>query len=52
MKYDRVFPVAMPGELQITSFCALQRMDAEIPDAAHNESGYVCADHQHVVHAS
>jgi hypothetical protein len=36
MKYDRVFPVAMPGELQITPFCALQRMDAEIPDAAHS----------------
>jgi len=26
----------MPGELQITPFCAPQRMDAEIPDAAHS----------------
>jgi hypothetical protein len=43
-------PVAMPGELQITPFCVLQRMDAETSDAAH--SGYVCADHQHVAYAS
>jgi len=33
MQYDRVFPVAMPGELQISPFCALLRMDAAIPDA-------------------
>ena len=36
MQYDRVFPVAMPGELQIAPFCAPQRMDVEIPDAAHS----------------
>jgi hypothetical protein len=35
MQYDRVFPVAMPGELHIPPFCALQRMEAEIPDAVH-----------------
>jgi hypothetical protein len=33
MQYDRVFPVAMPGELHILPFCALQRMEAEIPAA-------------------
>jgi hypothetical protein len=33
MKNGRVFPVAMPGELQITPLCAPQRMDAEIPAA-------------------
>jgi len=32
--YGRVFPVTMPGSYrQITSFCAPQRMDAEIADA-------------------
>jgi hypothetical protein len=36
MQYGRVFPVAMPGELQITAFCAPQRMNAEIPAAAPN----------------
>ena len=43
MQYDRVFPVAMPGELQITPFCAPQRMDAEIPEAAHS-GGYLSVD--------
>jgi hypothetical protein len=28
--------MAMSGELQITSFCTPQRMDAEILAAAHN----------------
>jgi hypothetical protein len=41
MQYDRVFPVATPGELQITSFCAPQQTDAEISDAAHNERLFV-----------
>jgi hypothetical protein len=36
MKNGRVFPVAMPGELQITPFCVPQRMDAEGPAAAPN----------------
>jgi hypothetical protein len=31
MQYDRAFPVAMPEELHIPPFCALQRMEAEIP---------------------
>jgi hypothetical protein len=35
MQYDRVFPVAMPGELHIPPFCAPQRMDVEIPAAVH-----------------
>ncbi len=35
MQYDRVFPVAMPGELHIPPFCAPQRMDVEIPVAVH-----------------
>jgi hypothetical protein len=34
MQYDRVFSTAVSGELQITPFCALHRMDARIPDAA------------------
>jgi hypothetical protein len=37
MRYDRVFSVAMPGKLQIIPFCAPQRMDAEIPAAAHSD---------------
>ncbi len=41
MRYERVFPAAMPAELQITPFCAPQRMDAEIPDAAHS-GGSMC----------
>jgi hypothetical protein len=36
MQYDRVFPVAMPGELHIPPFCAPQRTDVEIPAAVHN----------------
>jgi hypothetical protein len=40
MQYDRVFSTAVSGELQITPFCALQRMDARIPDAAHS-GGYL-----------
>jgi hypothetical protein len=35
MQYDRVFPVAMPGELHIPPFCTLQQMEAEIPAAVH-----------------
>jgi hypothetical protein len=36
LQYDRVFPVAMPGELHIPRFGVPQRMDAEIPAAVHN----------------
>jgi hypothetical protein len=35
MQSGRVFPVAMPVELQTIPFCAPQRMDTEIPAAAH-----------------
>ena len=39
----RVDAVAMSGELQITSFCTPQRMDAEILAAAHNNKAALCA---------
>jgi hypothetical protein len=31
MQYGRVFPVVMPGELQIIPFCAPQRMTPRFP---------------------
>jgi hypothetical protein len=41
----RVDAAAMSGELQITSFCALQRMDTGILAAAHNGgSARVCRE--------
>jgi len=36
MQYDRVFPVAMPGELHIPPICPAHRMDAEIPATDQN----------------
>jgi len=42
MRYGHVFPVAVSGEQQITSFCAPQWTDAEIP-AAVQSGGYARA---------
>ena len=36
MQCNRVFLAAISRELQITVFCAPQRMDAEFPIVAHN----------------
>jgi len=43
----RVDAVAMSRELQITSFCAPQRMDAEILAAAHNGGTVYATQDQH-----